>query len=74
MIGEFIPQLVEQFVDGEIDRFGADDAGLHLVYVEQRIQHARHCTQRVVDACDQFLGSLALDDRGQQPLKQRKRL
>ena len=67
-------QPVKQFVDREIDHFGADGAGLDLVYVEQRVQHARHGAQRVVDPCDQFLGSLALDDLGQQSLQQGKRL
>ena len=74
VIGELVSHLVKQFVDGEIHRFGADDACLHLVYVEQRIQHARHGTQRVVNSCDQLLGALALDDLGQQSLEQCERL
>ena len=55
---------------GKLDHLGADRAGLDLVYVEQRVQHARHGAQRLVEPRDQFLRSLALDGLRQQPLKQ----
>ena len=74
VIGELIPQPVEQIVDREIDHFGADGAGLDLVYVEQRVQHAGHAAQRLVEPRDQFLCSLPLDDLCQQPLQQGERL
>ena len=74
VIGELIPQPVEQIVDRKADHFGVDGAGLDLVYVEQRVQHARHGAQRLVEPRDQFLCSLSLDDLCQQPLKQGKRL
>ena len=74
VIGELIPQPVKQIVDRETDHFGVDGAGLDLVDVEQRVQHARHGAQRLVEPCDQLLCSLPLDGLRQQPLKQGKRL
>ena len=74
MIGELIPQSVKQTFDWETDHFGADSADFELVYVQQRVQHARHSTQRPIEACDQLLCSLPLDGIRQQPLKQCKRL
>ena len=74
VIGELVPQPVEQIVDRKADHFGADGAGLDLVDVEQRVQHARHGAQRLVEPGDQLLRSLALDGLRQQPLKQGKRL
>ena len=43
MIGELVPQPLQQTVDREIDHLGADGAGFDLVDVEQRVQHARYC-------------------------------
>src|SRR5580704_5442655 len=40
VISELIPQTVEQIIDRKADLFGADSAGLDLVYVEQSVQHA----------------------------------
>ena len=57
VIGELVPQPVKQIVDRETDHFGVDSAGLDLVYVEQRVQHARHGAQRLVEPCDQLLRS-----------------
>ena len=74
VIGEFIAQPVEQIVDREAHGFRMHGAGLDLVYVEQRVQHARHGVQRLVEPRDQLLRLLALDGFGQQPLKQRQRL
>ena len=65
---------VKQIVDRETDHFGVDGAGLDLVDVEQRVQHARHGAQRLVEPRDQLLRFLPLDGLRQQPLKQGKRL
>ena len=59
---------------GKADHFGVDGAGLDLVDVEQRVQHARHGAQRLVEPCDQLLRLLALDHLRQQPLQQGERL
>ena len=56
VIGEFIPQPFQQITDREFDHLGMDGAGLDLVYVEQRIQHARHGAQRLVEPRHQVLG------------------
>ena len=40
-------QLVEQIIDRKIRHLRADIAGLDLVYVEQRVQHARHAAHRL---------------------------
>src|ERR1700744_682824 len=52
VIGELVPQPFKQIVDWEVDYFGADSAGLDLVYIEQRVQHARHGAQGLVEPCD----------------------
>ena len=61
MIGEFVPQPLKQIVDREIDYFGVDGAGLDLVDVEQRVQHARHGAQRLVEPRDQLLRLFSFD-------------
>ena len=70
VIDELGPQPLEQIVDREADRLGADDAGLELVDVEERVQHARHGAQRLVEPGHQLQGALILDLARQQPLQQ----
>ena len=50
------------------------DAGLDLVDVEQRVQHARHRAQRLVEPREQLLLPLAFHRLGQQSLQQGQRL
>ena len=69
--GEVAAQPVQQVADREGREFGAHDAGLDLVDVEQRVQHPRHRAQRVAEARHQAPGGLALDDVAQQALQQR---
>ena len=40
VVGELVLHAREQIVDRELDHFGANGAGLDLVYVEQCVQHA----------------------------------
>jgi hypothetical protein len=70
VIGEFVPQPVEQFVEPEIDRRGAYRAGLDLVDVEQGVQHAGHGAQRLVEPAHEALGALALDMFFEQAVEQ----
>ena len=44
---------------GKLDHFGLDGAGLDLVDVEQRVQHARHGAQRLVEPRDQLLRAVS---------------
>ena len=58
VIGELIPSTGRsRSLIGKSNHFGADGAGLDLVYVEQRVQHARHGAQRLVEPRDQLLRS-----------------
>src|SRR5208282_3594721 len=50
---ELCPQLLEHVIDREIDHLSADDPGLQLVDVEERIQHARHSAHGLVESADQ---------------------
>ena len=54
--------------------FRANHAGLDLVDVEQRVEHAGHRAQRLADPRDHLALPLAFDRARQQPLKQRQRL
>ena len=74
VVGEFVLHALEQIVDRELDHFGANGARLDLVYVEQRVQHARHGAHRVIEPRDQILRFLAFDDLRQLPLEQDERL
>ncbi len=51
-----------------------DRAGLDLIDVEQRVQHARHGTQRLIQSADQLSGLVAFDVLSQQSLHQREGL
>src|SRR5258707_7740687 len=46
---ELRPQMLEHDIDREIDHLSADDPGLELVDVEERVQHARHGAHRLVE-------------------------
>ena len=74
VIGQFVPEAVEQLVHGEVGCFGLNGAHFDLIDVEQRIQHSRHGAQSFVDAADQLLGLLPDHLLGQQALKQGERL
>ena len=67
-------QPVQQITDRETDDLRTDNARLDLVYVEQRVQHARHGGQRLVEPRHQLFGFVALDNRRQKPLKESQRL
>ena len=54
--------------------FGLNGAHFDLVDVEQRIQHARHGAQCVIDAPDQLLSLVADDFLRQQALEEGERL
>ena len=60
MIGEFDPQLLEHVVDWEIDLFRADDAGLELVDVEERVQHAQQTPAVLLSLATSFKALLLL--------------
>ena len=60
MIGKFDPQPLEQVVDREIDLFRADAAGLELIDVEERVQHAQQSVRRLVEPGDQHQGLFVL--------------
>lgn len=74
MISELITQPVEQIVDREIHDIGMDGAGLDLVDVQERVQHARHDAQCPVKPCDQPLRFLPLDSLCEHALEQAQRL
>ena len=74
MIGQLVPEAVEQFVHRDVGHFGLNGAHLDLIDVEQRVQHARHRAQGFVDASDQTLRLVAFHLLGQQALKQGERL
>ena len=74
LIGEGVAQPFENLRDRKLQHFGVDGAGLDLVDVEQRVEHARHRADRLVDLGEQLLRLLALDLLGEQALKQSERL
>ena len=74
VIGELVAQPVEQVVDREAHRLGLDGAGLDLVDVEQRVQHAGHGAERLAEPRDELRRLLALDRSRQQALQQGQRL
>ena len=59
--GELGAQLLEHRIDREIDHLAADDPGLELVDVEQRVEHARHRAHGLVEPADQPQGGFVLD-------------
>ena len=74
VVGQLLPEAVEQIIHRDVGDFGLNGAHLDLIDVEQRVQHAGHRAQSFVDANDQTLGPVAFDLLGQQALKQGKRL
>src|SRR6185437_10123382 len=56
MVGEFIPQPLEQVIDRKIGELGVYRPGFELVDVEQRVEHARHGGGGFVEAPDQGQG------------------
>ena len=69
VVGQFLPEAVKQVVHREVADFGLNGADFDLVDVEQRVQHARHGAQSVIDAADQLLGLLSDDLLRQQALE-----
>src|SRR3954452_13538070 len=74
VIGEFILQPVQQITDRKADDLRTDNARIDLVHIEQRVQHARHGNQRLVEPRHQLFSSVTLDNRRQKPLKESQRL
>ena len=68
MIGKLFAQPVEQIVQRIADNVGAHDAGLDLVDVEQRVEHAGHGVQSVIEPLDQLLRLLAFHGPSEQAL------
>ena len=58
---ELRPQLLDHGIDREIDHLSADDPGLELVDVEERVEHARHRAHGLVEPADQLQGGFVLD-------------
>src|ERR1700739_1897492 len=67
-------QMLEQYIDREIDHLSADDPGLELVDVEERVQHARHRAHSFVESADQAQGGFVLNLLRQYFMQQADRL
>ncbi len=74
LVGERAAQIAEQVVEREIDRLRPHHAGLDLIDVEQRIEHARHRADGVLQAADEVFQRRPGDPLRQQPLDQRQGL
>ena len=61
VIAEFGSETIEQRIDRKDHDLRIDDARFQLVDVEQRVQHARHDSKRLVELADQRQGVLVLD-------------
>ncbi len=70
VVGQFLPQAVEQVVHGDVDDFRLNGARFDPIDVEQRIQHARHGAQSFIDAFDQLLSPFTDDSLRQQALEE----
>ena len=74
MVSQFLPEAIKQAVDRNVGDFRLNGTNFDLVDVEQRIQHARHGAQRVIDATDQLLSLFANDSFLEQALEEGERL
>ena len=70
MVGELGSKAIEQGADLKLDDIRTDDPRLELVDVEQRIQHARHRAERLLELRDQPGAALVLDPLSQYPAQQ----
>ena len=70
MVSQFLPKAIKQAVHRNVGDFRLNGTNFDLVDVEQRIQHARHGAQCVIDAPDQLLSLFVNDSLRQQALEE----
>src|SRR4029077_2041378 len=70
MVGELGFEAIQEAADRKLDDLRTDDPGLELVDVEQRIQHARHCAQRLIELGDQPGAALVGDPLREYPAQE----
>ena len=70
VVGELGSEAIEHGADLKLDDVRTDDPSLELIDVEQRIQHARHRAERLLELRDQPGAALILDPLPQYPAQQ----
>ncbi len=70
MVGELGSEAIEHGADLKLDDVRTDDPRLELIDIEQRIQHARHRAERLLELRDQPGPALILDPLPQYPAQQ----
>ena len=70
VVSQFLPKAIKQAVHRNVGDFRLNGTNFDLIDVEQRIQHARHGAQCVIDAPDQLLSLFVNDFLRQQALEE----
>src|SRR5437899_5811076 len=70
VVGELRSEAIEQGADLQLDDIRTDDPRLEPDHVGQRIQHARHRPERILELRDQPGAALVLDPLSQYPAQQ----